>query len=73
MCGAAIVSSILRKHNIKHEYSRLCDSGLPFGSYGYLTKEELEKRWYYVTEDNRKLRVGIVVEPPRKNNLVHIR
>ena len=159
-CGAAIVSSILRKHNIKHQYSRLCrelnvsnktgteepdivnflngkgfrawmtydmtidslvnfidseipviliiqaysrskkedryegfanyghyilaighdddrvvfmDSGLPFGSYGYLTKEELEKRWYYVTEDNRKLRVGIVVEPSKKNNLVHIR
>src|SRR5690606_7411647 len=23
-CGAAIVSSILRKHNIKHQYSRLC-------------------------------------------------
>ncbi len=159
-CGAAIVSSILRKHNIKHQYSRLCrelhvsnrtgteepdivnflnargfrawmtydmtvdsllnfidseipvilivqaysrskkedryegltnyghyilaighdddrvffmDSGLPFGSYGYLTKAELEKRWYYVTEDNRKLRVGIVVEPPKKNNLIHIR
>jgi ABC-type bacteriocin/lantibiotic exporter with double-glycine peptidase domain len=158
-CGAAIVSSILRNHNIKHKYTRLCkelnvgkigteetdivsflnnkgfrawmtydmtvdslinfidseipvvliiqawsrskredkyegltnyghyslaighddnrvvfmDSGLPFGSYGYLTKEELEKRWYYVSEDNRKLRVGIVVEPPQKNNLVHIR
>jgi ABC-type bacteriocin/lantibiotic exporter with double-glycine peptidase domain len=158
-CGAAIVSSILRKHNIKHQYTRLCkelnvgkigteekdivnflkgkgfsawmtydmtvdsllnfidseipviliiqawsrskredkyegltnyghyvlaighndnrvvfmDSGLPFGSYGYLTKEELEKRWYYVSEDNRKLRVGIVVEPPKKNNLVRIR
>jgi hypothetical protein len=49
------------------------DSGLPYGSYGCLTKEELEKRWYYVSEDNRKLRVGIVVEPPKKNNLVHIR
>ena len=159
-CGAAIVSSILRKHNIKHQYTRLCkelnvsnatgteeadivnflnakgfrvwmtydmtvdslmnfidteipvvliiqawsrskredkyesfanyghyvlaighddnrvifmDSGLPFGSYGYLTKEELEKRWYYVSEDKRRLRVGIVVEPPKKNNLVHIR
>jgi ABC-type bacteriocin/lantibiotic exporter with double-glycine peptidase domain len=159
-CGAAIVSSILRKHNIKHQYTRLCrelnvsnksgteekdmvtflngkgfrawmtydmtidslvnfidseipviliiqawsrskredkyesfanyghyvlaighdddrvifmDSGLPFGSYGYLTKEELEKRWYYVSDDNRRLRVGIVVEPPQKNNLVHIR
>ena len=23
-CGAAIVSSILRKHNIKHQYTRLC-------------------------------------------------
>jgi len=159
-CGAAIVSSILRKHNIKHQYSRLCrelhvsdqtgteepdivhflngkgfrawmtydmtvdslitfidseipvilivqaysrsrkedryegltnyghyllaighdedrvifmDPGLSFGSYGFLTKAELDKRWYYVSEDNRKLRVGIVVEPPRKNNLVHIR
>ncbi len=158
-CGAAIVSSILRKHNIKHQYTRLCkdvnvgqigteetdivnflnghgfrawmtydmtldslinfidseitviliiqawsrskredkyegltnyghyvlaighddnrvvfmDPGLPFSSYGYLTKEELEKRWYYVSDDNRKLRVGIVVEPPKKNNLVHIR
>jgi hypothetical protein len=60
---------------IGHDDNRVVfmDSGLPFGNYGYLTKEELEKRWYYVTEDNRKLRVGIVVEPPKKNNLVHIR
>ncbi|HTZ41200.1 MAG TPA: hypothetical protein VMB77_13690, partial [Syntrophales bacterium] len=59
---------------IDHDEKRIIimDPGLPFGSYGYLTKEELEKRWYYMSSDNRKLRVGIVVEPPKNNQLVHI-
>ena len=43
---------------IGHDDDRVIfmDSGLPFSSYGYLTKEELEKRWYYVSEDKRRLR-----------------
>ncbi len=49
------------------------DPALRFGTYGFMTKEELEKRWYLLGEGGSKKRVGIVVEPgDEERMMVHI-
>ncbi len=49
------------------------DPALRFGTYGYMTKEELEVRWYLLGEGGSRKRVGIVVTPgDEERRMVHI-
>jgi hypothetical protein len=48
------------------------DPALPFGTYGFITREELDKRWYLLGEGSSMRRVGIVVDPGDERRVIHI-
>jgi ABC-type bacteriocin/lantibiotic exporter with double-glycine peptidase domain len=48
------------------------DPALPFGTYGFVTREELDKRWYLLGEGSSMRRVGIVVDPGDERRVIHI-